>query len=72
MDMEVRRGEIQALIGPNGSGKTTILNMLSGLYVPTAGEIVLDGKSRSPGKSRTSSRPTGWRGRSRTSASSAN
>ena len=43
VDMEVRRGEIQALIGPNGSGKTTILNMLSGLYVPTAGEIVLDG-----------------------------
>ena len=41
VDMEVRRGEIQALIGPNGSGKTTILNMLSGLYVPTAGEIVL-------------------------------
>jgi ABC-type branched-subunit amino acid transport system ATPase component/ABC-type branched-subunit amino acid transport system permease subunit len=44
VDMEIRRGEIQALIGPNGSGKTTILNMLSGLYVPTAGEIVLDGR----------------------------
>ncbi len=43
VDMEVRRGEIQALIGPNGSGKTTILNMLSGLYVPTTGDIVLDG-----------------------------
>jgi ABC-type branched-subunit amino acid transport system ATPase component/ABC-type branched-subunit amino acid transport system permease subunit len=43
VDMEVRRGEIQALIGPNGSGKTTILNMLSGLYVPTVGEILLDG-----------------------------
>lgn len=43
VNMEVRRGEIQALIGPNGSGKTTILNMLSGLYVPTAGEIVLEG-----------------------------
>ena len=43
VDMEVRRGEIQALIGPNGSGKTTILNMLSGLYVPTSGEIALDG-----------------------------
>ena len=43
VDMEVRRGEIQALIGPNGSGKTTILNMLSGLYVPTAGEISLEG-----------------------------
>ena len=44
VDMEVRRGEIQALIGPNGSGKTTILNMLSGLYVPTAGEIALAGE----------------------------
>ena len=43
VDMEVRRGEIQALIGPNGSGKTTILNMLSGLYIPTAGEITLEG-----------------------------
>jgi ABC-type branched-subunit amino acid transport system ATPase component len=41
--MEVRRGEIQALIGPNGSGKTTILNMLSGLYIPTGGEISLEG-----------------------------
>jgi ABC-type branched-subunit amino acid transport system ATPase component/ABC-type branched-subunit amino acid transport system permease subunit len=45
VDMQVRRGEIQALIGPNGSGKTTILNMLSGLYVPSAGEIILDGKA---------------------------
>jgi ABC-type branched-subunit amino acid transport system ATPase component/ABC-type branched-subunit amino acid transport system permease subunit len=43
VDMVVRRGEIQALIGPNGSGKTTILNMLSGLYIPTAGEISLGG-----------------------------
>ena len=41
--IEVRRGEIQALIGPNGSGKTTILNMLSGLYVPTGGAILLEG-----------------------------
>jgi branched-chain amino acid transport system permease protein len=43
VDMEVRCCEIQALIGPNGSGKTTILNMLSGLYVPTSGEINFDG-----------------------------
>ncbi|MGD0264601.1 MAG: branched-chain amino acid ABC transporter ATP-binding protein/permease [Candidatus Methylomirabilota bacterium] len=43
VDIEVRRGEIQALIGPNGSGKTTILNMLSGLYVPTGGAILLEG-----------------------------
>ncbi|MEI7670486.1 MAG: branched-chain amino acid ABC transporter ATP-binding protein/permease [Deltaproteobacteria bacterium] len=45
VDMQVRQGEIQALIGPNGSGKTTILNMLSGLYVPSAGEIILEGKA---------------------------
>lgn len=45
VDMVVRRGEIQALIGPNGSGKTTILNMLSGLYIPTAGEITLAGSA---------------------------
>ncbi len=43
VDMEVRRGEIHALIGPNGSGKTTILIMLSGLYIPTAGDIILEG-----------------------------
>ena len=43
VDMEVRRGEIHALIGPNGSGKTTIINMLSGLYVPTLGQISLEG-----------------------------
>jgi len=43
VDMEIRRGEIHALIGPNGSGKTTIINMLSGLYVPTAGDIELGG-----------------------------
>ena len=47
VDMEVRRGEIQALIGPNGSGKTTILNMLSGLYIPTGGEIRLEGNGHS-------------------------
>jgi len=51
VDMEVRRGMIHALIGPNGSGKTTILNMLSGLYVPTAGEILLEGRAISGKKS---------------------
>ena len=39
VDFRVRRGEAHALIGPNGSGKTTILNLLSGLYVPTTGKI---------------------------------
>ncbi len=43
VDISVRRGGVHALIGPNGSGKTTTLNMLSGLYKVTAGKIVLDG-----------------------------
>jgi branched-chain amino acid transport system ATP-binding protein/branched-chain amino acid transport system permease protein len=39
VDFAVRRGEVHALIGPNGSGKTTCINLISGLYVPTAGRI---------------------------------
>ena len=44
LDMVVRRGVIHALIGPNGSGKTTTINMLSGLYTPTGGSILLAGQ----------------------------
>jgi len=40
----VQRGSVHALIGPNGSGKTTILNVLSGLYAATSGRIVLGGR----------------------------
>jgi branched-chain amino acid transport system permease protein len=43
VDIEVRRGGVHALIGPNGSGKTTTLNVLSGLYKATAGRVFLDG-----------------------------
>src|SRR5690348_9516945 len=43
VDIAVRRGGVHALIGPNGSRKTTTLNVLSGLYKATAGKIVLDG-----------------------------
>lgn len=43
LDMSVAPGEIRGLIGPNGSGKTTTLNLVSGLYTPTRGEILLDG-----------------------------
>lgn len=39
VDIEVKRGSIMGLIGPNGSGKTTIFNMITGLYVPTSGDI---------------------------------
>jgi branched-chain amino acid transport system permease protein len=43
LSFTVARGRVHALIGPNGSGKTTTLNMLSGIYAPTAGTITLDG-----------------------------
>ncbi len=39
------RGEMLALLGPSGCGKTTILRMIAGLVDPTAGEIVLNGRS---------------------------
>jgi branched-chain amino acid transport system ATP-binding protein len=41
VSISLRRGEIHGLIGPNGSGKTTFLNILSGFYEPNAGEVVL-------------------------------
>ncbi len=43
VSFEVKKGELFGLIGPNGSGKTTMLNLISGALKPTSGEIVLDG-----------------------------
>ena len=42
IDIAVRKNSIHALIGPNGSGKTTFLNVVSGFYRPTNGRIFLD------------------------------
>ena len=44
ISINVKKGEIHGLIGPNGSGKTTIFNMLSGYYKPTSGNIIFEGK----------------------------
>ena len=43
LTMKVARGALYGLIGPNGAGKTTVFNLLTGVYVPTEGEVVFDG-----------------------------
>lgn len=41
LDLDVCSGEIVALIGPNGAGKTTFFNCVTGIYTPTAGDVML-------------------------------
>ena len=43
VDLDLFAGEIHALLGENGSGKSTIMSVLAGLYKPDAGEILIDG-----------------------------
>lgn len=43
--LEIRAGEVVAVLGPSGSGKTTLLGLLAGLDRPTDGEVELDGQS---------------------------
>src|ERR687888_169914 len=45
VDFTIPRGAVVSLIGPNGAGKTTFFNMLTGVYKPTAGQIVFDGQN---------------------------
>jgi subfamily B ATP-binding cassette protein MsbA len=44
VDLEARRGEIVALVGPSGAGKTTVLNLIPRFYDVTAGRVTLDGQ----------------------------
>jgi ribose transport system ATP-binding protein len=47
VDLHLRRGEVLALLGENGAGKSTLVKILSGNYVPDAGEIFFDQTSHS-------------------------
>lgn len=44
IDLTVEKGEFAAIVGTSGSGKSTFLNMIGGLDVPTSGEVIVDGK----------------------------
>ncbi len=44
VDLEVHEGEIVGLIGPNGSGKTTMMNLVTGFLKPSAGKVTFAGK----------------------------
>ena len=43
INLQVRRGQIHALLGENGAGKSTLMNQLSGLLQPTSGDILING-----------------------------
>lgn len=53
VNLDIRQGEVHTLLGENGAGKSTLMNILIGLYQPTAGEIYLRGKKVSIDSPRT-------------------
>ena len=47
IDLTVHKGETIAIVGVNGSGKSTLTRLLTGLYLPTSGELLIDGRDAS-------------------------
>ncbi|MDH6165900.1 putative ATP-binding cassette transporter [Variovorax boronicumulans] len=48
IDLQLRRGEMVFVVGDNGSGKTTMIKLLLGLYAPQGGQVLLDGQAVTP------------------------
>ena len=59
-NLMIGRNEIAGLIGPNGAGKTTVFNLLTNVYQPTRGTILIDGMPTA-GKNTVSGQPHGHR-----------
>lgn len=43
INLTIKPGEFVAIIGPNGSGKSTLAKLLNGIFVPTQGDVFVDG-----------------------------
>lgn len=55
VDASIRLGEVLALVGDNGAGKSTLVKLLSGAYLPSSGEVIIEGNPvtiENPGKAR--------------------
>ena len=48
IDLQIEPGRIVGLLGPNVSGKTTLIKLINGLLTPTGGEVLIDGRKPSP------------------------
>lgn len=59
IDLEIERGEFLAIVGPSGNGKSTLLNLLTGIDHPSRGDIVVDGVSLNR---LSNAQLTAWRG----------
>ncbi len=60
LTLDVAPGEIYGLIGPNGSGKTTTVKMIVGLYRPTAGQVLIAGIDLGAEPERAKGGRSGW------------
>ncbi|MEE8398536.1 MAG: ATP-binding cassette domain-containing protein, partial [Desulfobacterales bacterium] len=48
IDLDIRQGEVHVLVGENGAGKSSLVNVLSGIYVPDSGTMTFDGEPYQP------------------------